>query len=324
MKIKFNKYERVAGLFVLIAIAGAVMSLVFVAVQKKWFESKIYYSAVFEVADGLFPGTEVQMSGLRIGAVSNVDFQEDGQVTVHFYILESYKERVKNDSIVRTYRPFILGDKSLDITMGSKDATPVMAGAKIPTEKSLDLMELFSGRKLAPYFETLTSVIENMHILVEAFTKGGRTQTLINIFDKMEPLVANLDKMSREFVVLSTQMSKEQRMKAVMSNLVMVTGEMNSFLKKSPETMEDMSAIVKNLSQITKDLNTILPALTSVAPDLPKASKQAIQALNEAVIVLKAMQKSFLLSGSVKEVLEEEAKKQKEEGPKPASEGPAK
>ncbi len=322
MKIKFNKFERVAGLFVLVAVIGSIVSLAFVAIQKKWFESKTYYSSTFEVADGLFPGTEVQMSGLRIGAVSNVEFQEDGQVTVHFYVLESYKERVKTDSMIRTYRPFVLGDKVLDLSMGSKNAAGLVAGARIPTEKSMDLMELFSGRKLAPYFETLTSVIENVQILVEAFTKGGRTQTLINIFDKMEPLVVNLDKMSREFVYLSSQMSKEQRMKSVMSNLVTVTGEMNTFLKKSPETMADVSEILKNLNSITKDLNTILPALTAVAPDLPRASKQAIEAMNEALIVLKAMQKSFLLSGAVKDVREEE--RQKEQSRMPASDGPEK
>ncbi len=313
MITKFNKFERIAGLFVLTAIVGSFAVICFVAIQKKWFESKVYYHSTFEVADGLFPGTQVQMSGLKVGGVTDVNFEKDGRVLVEFYVSKSFSDRVHEDSVIRTFRPFIIGDKVLDLSMGGVSTSTLAAGSEVKSEKSMDLMELFSGRRLSPYMETVNSVLENMQILVRAFTDEGRTQKLINLFDKMEPLVINLDHMSREFVNLSSQMSKEQRMRVVMQNLVSVTGGMSSFLQKSPETVEEMSQIVKNLSQITRDLNTILPALTAVAPDLPKASKQAIEALNEAVIVLKAMQRSFLLSGSVKEVREEELKKQQEQ-----------
>lgn len=312
MKIKFNKYERISGLFVLTALVGSVFILVLIAVQKKWFESKVYYTTKFEVGDGINPGTQVQISGIKVGAVSDIYFEDDGKVSVKFFVLKTYSNRIRVDSVIRTFRPFIIGEKVLDLTMGNILNPILNSGAFVKAESSMDLMEIFSGRRLGTNMDTIDSVLKNIQILVQAFTDESRTQKLINIFDKVEPLVSNLDKMSKEFVYLSTQMSREQRMKVVMQNLVSVSGEMNSFLKRSPETMADVSEIVKNLSQITKDLNTILPALTAVAPELPKASRQAIEALNEAVIVLKAMQKSFLLSGSVKEVREEERKKLEE------------
>jgi phospholipid/cholesterol/gamma-HCH transport system substrate-binding protein len=43
-----------------------------------------------------------------------------------------------------------------------------------------------------------------------------------------------------------------------------------------------------------------------VGPELPGASRRLLEALNETVVLLKAMQKSFLMRGNVREVREEE------------------
>jgi len=59
---------------------------------------------------------------------------------------------------------------------------------------------------------------------------------------------------------------------------------------------------------ISIEMNKILPAISAVAPQLPEASQKSVEALKQAVIVLRAMQKSFLLRGAVKDVQEEDAK----------------
>jgi phospholipid/cholesterol/gamma-HCH transport system substrate-binding protein len=50
--------------------------------------------------------------------------------------------------------------------------------------------------------------------------------------------------------------------------------------------------------------------MSKMAPELPHASARALEALDETVVTLKALQKSFVLRGSVKEVREEEAKRE--------------
>jgi phospholipid/cholesterol/gamma-HCH transport system substrate-binding protein len=44
---------------------------------------------------------------------------------------------------------------------------------------------------------------------------------------------------------------------------------------------------------------------------LPRATKRAVEALDEMVVTLKALQKSFLLSGKVKDVKEEEQERER-------------
>ncbi len=60
MKIKFNKFERVAGVFVGVAIIGSVAISAAVAVKKGWFAPKVEYHTYMESAEGIHPGTQVQ------------------------------------------------------------------------------------------------------------------------------------------------------------------------------------------------------------------------------------------------------------------------
>ena len=67
-----------------------------------------------------------------------------------------------------------------------------------------------------------------------------------------------------------------------------------------------MGQMVTNLNVLTAEMQKLAPAIAAIAPDLPKTSLKAVEALNETVVLLKALQKSFLLRGNVEEVCEQE------------------
>jgi phospholipid/cholesterol/gamma-HCH transport system substrate-binding protein len=76
--------------------------------------------------------------------------------------------------------------------------------------------------------------------------------------------------------------------------------------EKAPSVAKDLESVVRNLAVLTQEFKVVLPALAAVAPDLPHASRRAVEALDEAVVLIKAMQKSMFMRGSVQEVREEE------------------
>jgi phospholipid/cholesterol/gamma-HCH transport system substrate-binding protein len=147
--------------------------------------------------------------------------------------------------------------------------------------------------------------------MVEALTSKDRTQSLVRIFDRLDPLLANIEIMANEMTKLSRQATYKGNLQNVVSNLAVTTQELNNILpelnRANPELAKDVAEMSKNLAGLTKDFRVLGPALTAVGPELPQATKRAVEALNETVIMLKAMQKSMLIRGAVQDVREEEA-----------------
>ena len=318
MKVKFNQFERVAGLFVLGAFALFVMSLVGVAVKQGWFDSKVSYVTTFKSADGLHSGTVVQISGLRAGSVDDVDLTKDNQIEVKFTVLAKFADKIKTDSQAQLIRPFVIGDRVLEVTVGSPEMA-VLEGNHIKGHETVDLMSLLSGRGLGESMEAMNDMLGNLKTLATAFLDKDRTQGMIRMFDRIDPLLKNLNTMSVEVIKLSKQATHDGNMGKVMAELSVTTSELNALLPmihdKAPQMGKDMEQLVSNLAVLTEQFKSFIPAIAEIAPDLPHASRRAVEALDEAVVLLKGMQKSFFLSSSVKEVREEEKKREKERQP---------
>ncbi len=311
MALKFNRFERIAGLFILVAIIGTVLTAVSAAVKQGWFEKKVYFTTSFENADGIHTGTMVQIAGLRAGSVEEVELKSNKQIKVTFYVLNKFRESVKDDSTVQLIRPFIIGDRVVDVTVGSEASATLADFSVLKSEETSDLMTLVSGKKMGLYLNKVNQLTENLHELLTAFADPSRARSLVRIFDKLDPMVSNMTTMSTEVIKLSRQVTHDDNVQKVLANAVVLTRELNVVLpelnKKNPQLAEELAGMVKNLSQLTNDLKVVGPAVASVGSDLPLAAKRAVEVLNETTILIKAMEKSLFVRGSVKEVREEEA-----------------
>ncbi len=318
MKVKMSYFERVAGLFVLTAFVGSLVVSLGLALKKGWFSPKSHYVLVTTSAEGLRPGTAVQISGLRAGQVTEIDLISGHEVHVHFFVFSRFENQLRKDSLVSVIRPFVIGEKVIDIGVGSADQPPISPGAQLQAELGFDLMDIFSGRRLAPFLGTLERLSENLVVVAESFADPKRTEALIKMFDTMEPLIRNLNEMSIEMLKATKTVNQQQRLEKTLENMILLTGEMNKILpefnKELPDIGPQLAQIVRNLSVLTEEFQKLTPVLTSVAPAIPGASQRAVEALDETVITLKALQRTFLLRSSVREVLKEE-----EEQREPAS-----
>lgn len=322
MKVKFNHFERVAGLFVMFAFVGLLAFALAVAIQRGFFEPKVRLQTTLQNADGVREGTLVAMQGLRIGQVDDVELISAEEVYVSFRIGRKYLDKVRSDSVVRAVRPFVIGEKTLEITVGSFAAPPVAENAMLLSMPSADIMDILSGRAVGPYVEILGKMTENLKFVAEAFMDPKRSRSLVKMFDEMGPLVRNASALTGEANVLLKAANKDQQLVKVVGNLVAITNELHRAMpeitKHSPEMLGHLSKIARNMAVLTDELQKTLPAMQKLAPEIPRASERAIEALDETVVTLKALQKSFLLRGNAREVREEEAiaKKVKEESEK--------
>ena len=314
MKIKFHPFERAAGLFVLVALGGALFFTASVAVKKGWFERKVSYQVKIESADGVFSGTSVQIAGLRAGHVDEIELLAADEILVHFKVFEKFTPKIRQDSKVQIVRPFIIGEKVLDVSIGSESQPRLEEGAELALVQSFDIMEVLNGRKMGPFLGSLEQLTLNLKTLVEAFGDPERTQALVRVFDRLDPLIDNLNAMSAEFTQLGKTVNKHQRLDKLLPLLISLTKELNAVLPSLNEEVPDLGMqlgqVVKNLAILTEEFQKLTPAISAVAPDLPRTGLRAVEALDEAVVLLKAMQKSWFLRSKVEGVREEEAKRE--------------
>lgn len=281
MKVKFTKFERVAGLFILTALMISFLTFVGAAVKKGWFSPKEQYFTYVSSAEGLSSGTLVQMSGLKVGSVTGVELISQDKVKVSFDIFSEYSAKIGKQSHVMVFRPFLIGDKVLDIQAQSNSREVITPGSEIPSIASTDLMDILSGKKMGAVLASMDQLSHSLKVVGEAFADGERAKDLVLLLDGLKPLVQNLNVMSQEVTRATSIAMKQKHLEKLMANLDVLTTE---FIK-------------------------ITPAIATVAPELPQTSLRAVEALNEAVVLLKAMQRSFFLRGHVERVRKEEKKR---------------
>lgn len=312
MIIKLSKFERVAGLFVLICVVGALVTGVSAAIKQGWFEKKIFFTTTFESADGIHTGTQVLISGLRAGIVEEVELQKDNQVKVYFYVLGKFYEKVREDSVVQLIRPFIVGERVLDLSVGNQSLPLLAEHTQVKSTEAIDVMTLMSGKKMNTYFSKIGSMVENLQALAEAFLDKNRTKSMVSIFDKLDPLLTQVTLMTGEITKLSKQATKDQNLEHLLVSLNKTTVELNKILpdlnNANPQLAQNLASMIKDISEISKDAKVLGPAFQEIGPDMPMAARRMVEALNETVVMMKAMQKSILIRGSIEEVREEEAK----------------
>ena len=315
MKIKFSHYERVAGLFVLTAMVGGVVTLVALAVQKGWFEPKVKYSTSLINAEGIREGTVVQIAGLRAGAVTHVELRANNEIVVQMEIAKKFDERIREESRVRAVRPFVIGEKVLDVSVAPDSSRKLVAGESIKSEETTDMMDFISGKSMGQSLEALNKLIENVRNVADALADPKRTQALIQMVDDLAPLVKNFGALSKEATVVLHDANKDKRLSRMVANLDVMTTELAkltpALAHDTPELAGDLKKIAKNMAIMTDELQKTLPMLQELGPEVPRASRRAMEALDETVVTLKALQKSFLLRGSVRDVKEEEAREQR-------------
>lgn len=311
MKIKFNLYERVAGLFVLVAVVGAIAATFIVAVKKGWFENKVHLMTNLTNADGVREGTIVQMAGLRAGRVNQVALKSNNEIMVKFEVSERFADRVRGDTIVRVIRPFIIGEKVLDISVGSESAPLLSENDTVKSEPTVDIMDLVSGKTLGPSLETMGKMMENLKFVAEALFDPERSKAIVQMFDDIRPLLKNANILTSEAATMVKKMNKKDQMVRMVTNLAEVTEELHKALpaitRESPQLASDLSKIAKNMAVLTDEVSKTIPMLKDAAPEIPRASRRAMEALDETVVTLKALQKSFLLRGNVMDVRKEES-----------------
>jgi len=314
MRIKFNYFERIAGLFVIVALALSIASTIGIGIKRGWFSAKVPLVAHLPSAEGIYVGTRVQMSGLHAGEVDEVNLLANNNVQIVIAVKEKFFSRLKTDSVLRVVRPFVIGEKMVDLSAGTEQGQPLAPNAVIQVEPSGDLMELLSGKSMGSNMAILSKLSDNLRKIAEAMADPKRGDQFVEILDQIPEMMKSLQELTHHATALTRKLNRNDNVDKIIANTAVLTHELTKILpalnENSPTLGKDMAHMATDLSKLTNEFAKLVPMIEQMTPNLPKASGRALEALDETVVTLKAIQKSFLLRSAAKEVREEEKKKE--------------
>ena len=143
------------GVFVLIGLAAFLGMVYALGARARIFEPRFTLYAEFTEVGGLVEGATVRLAGVQIGRVSGVHLppQPGGKVRVEMSIARRFGDRIRKDSVARIETQGLLGDKIIEITVGTAAAPPVRPNDLIASRDPFDL-----GRVMSESAEVVKSI----------------------------------------------------------------------------------------------------------------------------------------------------------------------
>ena len=121
------------GVFVVIALVAFVAVIYVLGARARLFEPRYTIHADFTEVGGLREGATVRLAGVQIGRVTDVHLppQPGGKVRVDLTIGRQFADRIRKDSVARIETQGLLGDRIVEITVGTADS-PVDFHHRVP------------------------------------------------------------------------------------------------------------------------------------------------------------------------------------------------
>jgi phospholipid/cholesterol/gamma-HCH transport system substrate-binding protein len=208
------------GLFVILGLGLTMLAVFFIGDTRGLWQTKVGYRTAFQDVAGLKPGAPVRMGGLDIGAVTHVSHENAGdpRVFVALSISKNEAVRIRADTVARVVNKGLLGDKMIELTVGSPGVPVLDHSQLIASEEPADMFA--AANKVAAAAEEAVKGIQplahalgdpklaadiqgslaDIHSLLDAIVHGDGT--IHRLFydrreaDQLSELLARLDAMS--------------------------------------------------------------------------------------------------------------------------------
>ncbi len=182
------------GVFILSGLLVFLAIIYLLGAQARYFERKYDLVAEFTDVGGLLEGATVRLAGVQIGRVSAVELPEQpgGKVRVTLTISRRFSERVRGDSEAKISTQGLLGDKTVEITIGTTAAAALKPGDTLATQETVEMQHMFkAGAETLQVVKELASSLKGTAERVDRIAKEVETgKGLVHalVYDEPETL----------------------------------------------------------------------------------------------------------------------------------------
>ncbi len=341
MHFRIKHFDRYVGIFVILALALIMVTVVFIGRGQKWFEKRYHYTVVFNKVQGLKPGTGVTISGMEVGSVKSLRLNPQSKVDVTLEVLESYRDYIRKDSQA-TISSALLGGKTVEVTVGSPGEPILLEGATITSQEPKELTDILKDIDVKTPLKKLDDALENVKSITEklnnpqgelftilrnvefitAQLKNGQGNVGGILQDKrmhgeiaaavesihrsavnIEETTQNASKVSRDLPQLISEVDRAiKEVPKILDDVKKATSDLPKVMGDVQKAAGDAPAIADNVKEITKDVKVITGNVKQAAPEIPDFVATTHESVEEAEKLIQGLQNHWLLRGSMPKV----------------------
>lgn len=281
-RLSYSAQERLAGSFVLLAVGLLIWLLITSQKTQNLFEEDITLYATMSSIQAVNQDTNVIISGLEVGMVTDVSIDDENHVVITMTILQKYQKLIRTDSIAEllNFKFAMLGKSVIEISVGSPQLPIIEDGSTLIIKESLNLVKLIS--KFEPVLISLQESIKRTNEILQAIEP-----------EQVGANVKNLTEITNNLKIISQQIAQG---KGTVGNVIF-NDELKTDMVSSTENIKE---ITEQTKVIVKQSKILLDNIQAQVDDINEITDKVKPLLEETDRTVKATQKVWPISSVIK------------------------
>jgi phospholipid/cholesterol/gamma-HCH transport system substrate-binding protein len=183
------------GVFVLIAASTLAIGLFAMGTGRQLFGERYVLVAKFHDLAGLTIGAPVRLAGVTVGTVTRVTFPQDLEerlIAVELAVDRAVQSRIREDSVASIQTVGLLGDKYVELTIGTPARPTLAPGAEIATVPPPNLYAWMQrGEAL---LDDASRAVQSLNLLLVALGQSELFDQLAQTLRSVNGLAQRIDR----------------------------------------------------------------------------------------------------------------------------------
>ncbi len=234
------------GVMVVVAILMFIIGLNFLK-GNNLFSSDLEFYTYYDNVQGLQNSATVQLNGLNIGKVTNIELQPDKKIRVDFNINKGIN--IPEGSIAKlTSNDFISGTKVISMLM-SENETFIEDGSYVTSQESEGILDDIS-ESVSPLVATVRNTLTSLDTVLNSVNSLINEQTRHHLNASFASLEVTMEELAALSKVLNAQ---SQNLGGVIKNANSITSNLASNNEKLNTTFSNLESFSNQLNQAEID-----------------------------------------------------------------------
>ena len=282
-RLSYTAQERIAGSFVLIAVGLLVWLLITSQKTQNIFEDQITLYGTMTDIQAVDTDTNVIISGLNVGTVSDVNIDDENHVVISMSILKKYQKLIRTDSVAEllNFKFALLGKSVIEISIGSPSLPVIEDGSTLVIKESLNLVKLLS--RFEPTLVTIEQSISKIDAILEAIDP-----------QQVNTSIDNLTVITDDLKAIASQVEQG---KGLAGSVVYDEGLQDDVLGSTGNLLQ----ITEQTMHLLAQTQALLKKVEAQVDEIPELTDKVKPLLDEADRTIRATQQIWPLSSSMPE-----------------------